>query len=118
MIALILISFATGLFVAAVLQLGSPIVTVTLHNVTGKEIVSLRLVHEHGVVEVANLATSTARTVRFYAPGVSRYRITLEFSDGQSLKGGAGYAEAGYSITETITAGEIKTEYDLLRYSP
>ena len=36
----------------------------------------------------------------------------------KSLKGGAGYAEAGYSITETITAGEIKTEYDLLRYSP
>jgi hypothetical protein len=36
------------------------------------------------------------------------------FSDGQSFKGSAGYVEAGYSITETIAAGKIKTEYDHL----
>lgn len=118
LITLMLISFATGVFVAGVLHLGSPIVTVKLHNVSGKEIVSLRLVHEHGLVEVANLATGATRTVRFYAPGESSYKITMVFSDGRSLEGGAGYVEAGYSITETIAAGEIKTEYDLLHYSP
>lgn len=118
LITLVLISFATGVFVAGVLHLGSPIVTVKLHNVSGKEIVSLRLVHEHGLVEVANLATGTTRTVRFYAPGESSYKITMVFSDGRSLESREAYVEAGYSITETITAVEIKTEYDLLRYSP
>lgn len=117
LITLVFISFATGVFVASVLHLGSPIVTVKLHNVSDKEIVSLRLVHEHGLVEVANLATGATHTVRFYAQGESSYKITAGFSDGQSLEGGAGYVEAGYSITETIAAGEIKTEYDLLGYS-
>lgn len=118
LITLVFISFATGVFVAAVLHLGSPIVTVKLHNVSGKEIVSLRLVHEHGLVEVANLATGATRTVRFYAPGESSYKITTVFSDSRSLEGGAGYVEAGSSITETIAAGEIKTEYTRLHYSP
>jgi hypothetical protein len=118
MIALVLVSFAVGVFVAAALHLGSPIATVKLQNASGKGIVSLRLVHEHGVVEVANLAVDATRTVRFYVPGESSYKITSVFADGQSLKGGAGYVEAGYSITETIAPGEIKTEYDSLRYSP
>jgi hypothetical protein len=41
----------------------------------------------------------------------------MVLSDGRSLEGREGYVEAGYSITETIAAGKIKTEYDLLRYS-
>lgn len=116
LIILVLVSFVTGVFVAGFLHLGSPIVTVKLHNASGKEIASLRLVHEHGQVEVANLASGTTRIIRFYSPGESSYKISMRFSDGQSLEGGAGYVEAGYSITETITEGGIKTEYDLLHY--
>ena len=51
-------------------------------------------------------------------PGKSSYIITLAFADGQSLKDGAGYVEAGYLITETIAESEVKTEYTSLRYRP
>jgi hypothetical protein len=116
LIAMILISFAAGVFVAACLHLGSPIATVNLHNASGKEIVSLRLVHEHGIIEIANLAVDATRIVRFYAPGESGYKISLVFSDGKSLESSEGYVEAGYLITETITDKEIKSEFYLSAY--
>ena len=118
MITLVLVSFAAGIVVAAALHLGAPIATVRLHNASGKGIASLRLVHEHGLVEFANLAIDATRSVHFYVPGKSSYMITLVFADGQSLKGGAGYVEAGYLITETIAESEVKTEYTSLRYQP
>jgi hypothetical protein len=118
MITLVLVSFAAGIVVAAALHLGAPIATVRLHNASGKGIASLRLVHEHGLVEFANLAIDATRSVHLYVPGKSSYMITLVFADGQSLKGGASYVEAGYLITETIADSEVKTEYTSLRYQP
>jgi len=118
MITLLLASFVAGVVVAAALHLGAPIATVRLHNASGKGTVSLRLVHEHGLVEFANLAIGATRTAHFYVPGKSSYIINLAFADGQSLKGGAGYVEAGYLITETIAESEVKTEYTSLRYQP
>jgi len=118
LITLVLVSFAAGFVVAAALHLGAPIATVRLHNASGKGIASLRLVHEHGLVEFANLAIDATRSATFYVPGKSSYSINLAFADGQSLKGGAGYVEAGYYITETIAESEVKTEYTSLRYRP
>jgi hypothetical protein len=117
-ITLVLVSFAAGVVVAAALHLGAPIAEVRLHNASGEGIASLRLVHEHGLVEFANLAIDATRTAHFYVPGKSSYIITLAFADGQSLKDGAGYVEAGYLITETIAESEVKTEYTSLRYRP
>jgi hypothetical protein len=118
MITLVLVSFAAGIVMAAALHLGAPIATVRLHNASGKGIASLRLVHEHGLVEFANLAIDATRSVHFYVPGKSSYMITLVFADGQALKGDASYVEAGYLITETIADSEVKTEYASLRYQP
>lgn len=118
MITSVLVSFAADIVVAAALHLGAPIATVMLHNASGKGIASLRLVHEHGLVEFANLAIDATRSVHFYVPGKSSYMITLVFADGQSLKGGTSYVEAGYLITETIADSEVKTEYTSLRYQP
>ncbi|MBH0199820.1 MAG: hypothetical protein HP497_10450 [Nitrospira sp.] len=112
------ISFAGGIFVTSVLHLGSPIITVNLHNDSTKEISSLRLTHEHGLIDVQKMAAGATRTLRFFAPAESSYKITLVFTDGKSLEGRSTYVEAGYSISETITQEEIKTEFDHLAYHP
>jgi hypothetical protein len=114
LVSLILTSFLAGILAAGMFHFFTPIVTVEIHNISGKEIDSLRLVHEHGTVEVAHLPADATRSVRFYAPGESSYKIALVFSDGQALEGGAGYVEAGYSTTETITASEIKSDHNIL----
>lgn len=118
LISLVLASFATGVFVAAFLHLGSPIVTVKLHNTSDKEIASLQLVHEHGLVEVKNLEADGARTLHFYSPAESSYELKVVFTDGRSIEGGAGYVEAGYTVTETISESEIKSDIDLIGYRP
>lgn len=114
--ALIFISFLAGAFLSAVLHLGAPIATVNLHNASNKEIASVRLIHEHGLVEIANLPINANRTVLFYAPGESSYKIAVMFSDGQSIESNEVYVEAGYSITETITEQGLESDYRLFAY--
>lgn len=113
---LVLISFGAGAFMSAVLHFGSPIATVNLHNASNKEITSVRLIHEHGLVDIVNLPVNARRKILFYAPGESSYKITLVFSDGTSLEGSEVYVEAGYSITETITEQGLESEYRRFAY--
>ena len=67
-VALLVVGFVAGALTSAVLHLGSPIVTVEVKNASTREINSLRLTHEHGLLEIGNLKVGASRTVRFYAP--------------------------------------------------
>ncbi len=109
-VSLVLISFAAGTIMAVVFHLGSPIVTVQLENASEKEITSLRISHEHGIVELKNIEAGGSRTVHFYAPGDSSYELSLVFANGQTLQSGPTYVEPGYSVTAVITEHEIKSQ--------
>lgn len=116
--ALVLISFGAGAITAAILHLGSPIVTVRLKNDSTQRIASVHLEHEHGSLSVANIESGDSRKVRFYAPGESSYRIQVAFADGHLLAGGAGYVEAGHGVTEVISDAAIKSDHKLFAYEP
>lgn len=112
------IVLATGLtlgLVAYMLIIGEPgsFVTVTLKNNSSKEIESVRIVHEEGVELVEHIAPGSSKQGRFYATGETSYSLFVRFADGSSVKGGGGYVESGYSMTEHISSAEIMSDFDL-----
>jgi len=98
-----------------------PFVEVTLKNDSGKKIDTVRLSHENridenGIELVENIQEGGSVKIRFYAAGETSYKLLVTFSDGKKIAGGAGYAESGYKITETISDKEIKHQYSSLGY--
>lgn len=118
LVALVVGSFGAGAFTAAIFHFGSPIVTVLFQNASAQKITSANLEHEHGSLSVTNIEPGGSRKVHFYAPGESSYKIQVAFADGHTVSGGAGYVEAGYSVTEVITDATIKTNFQLFAYTP
>jgi hypothetical protein len=114
MISLASASFAGGALLATVLHLFPPLVGVTLHNASGKRIESLRLTHEHGIVEITNLSAGSFRVLRFYAPAESSYRIKVVYSDGEVLESDGRYVQASDAETVTITGKDITSENHFL----
>ena len=108
---LVLVSFCAGVVTGAIFHPGLPIVSVRLQNAANQAIASVQLEHEHGSLTVASIAPGDSRKVYFHAPGESSYRIRVVFADGHPVAGGAGYVEPGYSVTETISETEIKSDY-------
>lgn len=117
LVALALISFGAGAITAAFFHFGSPIVTVSLENAATQRITSVYLKHEHGSLSVPNIDPGQSRTARFYAPGESSYEIQVNFANGKTAFGGAGYVEAGYKVTEIITDTEIRSDIQHFNYA-
>lgn len=99
-----------------------PLVTIVLVNASRKPVQWVQIAHRHGwpkVEEVQPLGAipiGESRTVRYRSPGESEYDLTVHFADGSEVKGGAGYAEAGYRFTETISDTSIRSDPQLHRY--
>lgn len=85
-------------------------VTVVIRNGTTKPIASIRLEHERGVEILRGLGQGATGTIRFQAGGETSYRLRVQFADGSEVSGGARYAEAGYSFTETVGEQSIATD--------
>lgn len=117
LVALALISFGAGTITAAFFHFGSPIVTVSLENAATQRITSVHLKHEHGSLSVSNIGPGQSRIARFYAPGESSYEIQVDFANGKTVFGGAGYVEAGYKVTEVITDTEIRSDIQHFNYA-
>lgn len=90
-------------------------VIVTLINASGQNIKSIRLTHERGISILEDLKKGRSKMIKFLPEGENSYSLDVEFENGKTIKGGAGYVEPGYKITETITEKDIKPEYRIYR---
>jgi len=111
-----------ALIVAGRFFLRPPVVTVVVVNASKKPIQWAHLVHKHGVNRAAGvqpigaIPVGESRTVRYRSPGESEYELTVHFTDGSEVRGGAGYAEAGYRCTETVSDTRISGDQRLSKY--
>lgn len=106
-----LMIFAAGMITEAIRSRSGLMVTVVLVNESTHNIESVVLTHEHGSLIVANIKAGAQRTIGFYSPGESSYKLQVHFQNGRTVAGGAGYVEAGYKITEVISDSNIKSDY-------
>jgi hypothetical protein len=92
----------------------APFVTVEVINNSGSVVSKISIEHENGEVRHKELADGERVFLPVYARGESSYKIVVQFADGNTLSGGAGYVESGYKIKEIVTKTEIKSEFGAL----
>ena len=75
---------------------------------------SVRLVHENGSIELKHLGPGKSRQARFVAAGESSYKIDAVLADGRSIQGGEAYVESGYHLTAVINELGIESKHGSL----
>jgi len=116
----ILGAFVIGIIIASIFHFGSPLIDIEFINNSGNDIQSININHEIGrdnriQCQFGGLKTGTKKLVHLYAPAESSYELTIAFSDGKKITGGAGYVEAGYHVTEIIEKDKIESNVNLFR---
>jgi hypothetical protein len=113
-LALSAICFIAGALTARERHWFQPLVTVTLINQSDQDIKSLRLMHTtsggKGTLEVASLRAGKSATMKFFIAGEGSYALEATLENGQVLKGGEGYVEAGYTSRHIISKTGITTQ--------
>ena len=87
-------------------------------NDSGKGISNLKLIHNEGSAEVADLADGGNYTVRFYAPKETSYKLEAIFEDGKLLEAGPRFVEPGLAATETVKELSIEPDFKVKSLPP
>lgn len=85
-------------------------VSILVMNQSGKNIISLFLKHEKGLINIGQLNNQSQTCISYKSPGENAHTLTAILEGGDTLKSYE-YTEGGYSLTEIIVADSIETQY-------
>jgi hypothetical protein len=111
---LIAVTFCVGYALGVRSHVGDPVVSLEIVNRAREPIRTVIVKHEHGTAVAAGIDSGESKTLKFFAPGETSFRTTVDFASGLHLEGAENYAEAGYHITTTVKNNGI--EHDLAPY--
>jgi hypothetical protein len=100
--------FGAGFVVGAHSHVGDPIVRVKLTNRATRVIRTVTVAHEHGTAKASDVIPGRTVSLRFFSPGETSLHTTVEFADGARVDSPELYAEAGYTITASVTDNGIE----------
>ena len=107
----ICIAFAAGATTAVMREWGSPLVFVTVENVTASPLSSVTLIYStcgsKSSLSTQDLPPGETHTFRFLVCGEGGYGVVAVLPDGSSLVSSGGYVESGYSAFERVEKAKI-----------
>ncbi|WP_436863458.1 hypothetical protein [Acinetobacter haemolyticus] len=110
----LIISFGMGALTSGINYWFQPLVTMQISNQSGQTISSLTLYvntastqHEISFPPLEN--NKTIKT-RFFVQGESGYKLKATLASGQTISGGSGYLESGYTLKEVVQSNQITSD--------
>lgn len=109
------LSFSVGAITGAARGWFQPGAEITIHNASGFDISNLQLITTTADVTSTSVINSLPRgekkVLHIYVAGEAGYSIVATLSNGTVVKGGAGYVESGFSVTETVGSSKIESSH-------
>jgi hypothetical protein len=100
-----------GVVSSEIFRRSPPVVVLEVSNSAGKTISNLEVTTTHGLTRLADIASGETRSLAFYVPGESSFKIHIMFADRTILEGGVGYIWSGGKWSATITAEAISSQF-------
>lgn len=111
---LLAIGFVGGALTAGARHWFQPLAHITIKNDSGQDLSALTLTHSSSrftsTVALPALKQGESTNFRFFIAGEGGYSIEAKFADGRVIKGGAGYVESGYKVTDVVGASKVQSK--------
>ncbi|ENX40814.1 hypothetical protein [Acinetobacter courvalinii] len=110
----LLISFFIGTLTAGINHWFQPLVNMEISNYSGQTISTLKLSVKTAAVQheifFQPLENNKTIETQFFIQGEGGYQLEVTLENGQTVTGGSGYIEPGYTIKEMVRSNEISSK--------
>ena len=109
-----LISFFIGALTAGINHWFQALVNMEISNYSGQTISTLKLSVKTAAVQheifFQPLENNKTIETQFFIQGEGGYQLEVTLENGQTVTGGSGYIEPGYTIKEMVRSNEISSK--------